>query len=67
MQCFPKSSAISKIEYDDARLELSVWFVESGGPYTYLGVPLDVFTSFCAAGSAGKFYSVQIKGRYPSK
>lgn len=58
------STAIRRIEHDDRSLQLSIWFKDSGGPYTYYGVPRSVYLAFLAAGSKGAFFNDYIKDRY---
>ena len=40
---YVNSSAISRVEYDAGSQQLQIWFVESGGPYTYYRVPPHVY------------------------
>jgi len=56
------STAVSRIEF--ASGTMAVWFVESGGPYTYYGVPEQVYRAFLAAASKGRFFNDHIKDRY---
>lgn len=56
------SSAVSRIEFASGTMD--VWFVESGGPYTYFGVPEQVYRAFLAASSKGRFFNDHIKDRY---
>ncbi len=70
----PKSSQIDEYRYDPAHLHgadeanavrgaLYVRFT-SGGEYVYFGVPIEVFTAFAQAESAGKFLAAEIKGKF---
>ncbi|MHC1550955.1 KTSC domain-containing protein [Phyllobacterium sp. K27] len=61
-----KSSAIRRIEHNPASGTLSIWFVESGGPYDYYGVPGSVYLAFLAARSKGSFFNDYIRDRYSS-
>lgn len=58
------SSAISRAEYDEVRFVLTIWFVESGGPYSFDNVPVDVFEGLCNASSKGGYYNKYIRDRY---
>jgi hypothetical protein len=58
------SSAISRAEYDDASKRLKIWFVESGGPYDYFGVPRQIYDGLCAAGSKGQYFAAYIRDIY---
>ncbi len=49
-----KSSAIVAVDYDPDSRDLLIWFT-SGGPYTFHGVPEDVFVGLLRAP-----YSVRI-------
>lgn len=60
------SSNITAVGYDEPTRELVVEF-DSGGRYSYAGVPADVHQSFLAAPSPGKFFYGHIKGRYSYK
>ena len=56
------SSAVSRIEFASGTMD--VWFVGSGGPYTYYGVPEQVYRAFLSAPSKGRFFNDHIKDRY---
>jgi hypothetical protein len=58
------STAISEIDYDEARTKLVVRF-QSGERYVYVGVPGEVCRSFVEADSKGRFFQAQIRDRYP--
>lgn len=58
------SSAIRRIEYNPTTKVLSIWFVESGGPYDYYGVPYHVYEAFLAAPSKGTFFNMYIRDQY---
>lgn len=62
-QSFPGSSAISSAAYDEQRQELTVTF-KSGKPYTYRGVPPDVYEQLTSADSPGTFWRQSIKDAY---
>lgn len=49
-----KSSAIERAEYDESKRVLQLWFVRSGGPYSYYGVPMQIFLGLCTAASKGE-------------
>jgi hypothetical protein len=61
------SSAIRRAEYNDATATLSLWFVESGGPYDYYMVPQRIFDGLCNAASKGAYFNAHIRDRYSSK
>lgn len=58
------SSAIARAEYDAATAVLSLWFVESGGPYDYFLVPPRIYDELCRAASKGSYYNQHIRDRY---
>jgi hypothetical protein len=61
---YVSSSAIRRVEHDERSLQMQIWFVESGGPYTYYGVPRSVYDAFLRAGSKGAYFNTHIKDRY---
>lgn len=61
-----RSSAIRRAEYIKQTSTLQIWFVESGGPYDYYGVPEDVYLGLINARSAGRYYNDYIRDRYSS-
>lgn len=61
---FVNSSAISSVKYDPASRQMQVWFVKSGGPYTYFGVPEAVYLAFMATPSKGTFFTERIRDVY---
>ncbi|MFZ2986609.1 KTSC domain-containing protein [Ideonella sp.] len=64
MQMIPvSSSAISAIGYDPATRRMQIRF-KQGDTYTFCGVPQQVFSSFLAAGSKGRYFESYIRGRY---
>lgn len=58
------SSAIDRAEYNEASHVLTIWFVESGGPYDYYGVPKWVWEGLLRAPSAGTYFNDYIKEQY---
>lgn len=58
------SSAIRRIEYDADTRQLQIWFNESGGPYTYVGVPPFIYEGFLIARSKGRFFNERVRDRY---
>jgi hypothetical protein len=60
----PDSTAIRAIRYDEQRQRLLVRFID-GDEYAYVGVPGEVHRSFVDAESKGRFFSEEIRGRYP--
>ncbi len=63
---FLRSSAISRVEYNKATATMSIWFVQSGGPYDYYRVPEAVYEGILRARSAGTYYNDYIRDRYSS-
>ena len=57
------STAIERINYDEAKRELHVTYV-GGATYTYYGVPKQVYAAFRAAPSRGQFVNEFVKNRY---
>ncbi|TRB00511.1 KTSC domain-containing protein [Rhizobium rhizogenes] len=45
---------------------MSIWFVESGGPYDYYGVPERVYLDIFKAASAGTYFNLYIRDKYSS-
>ena len=61
---YVNSTAIYRIEYDAPTRRLDIWFRGSGGPYSYYGVPENVYEAFLASSSKGTFYADHIRDRY---
>lgn len=61
---FVRSAAIRQIEYDAGPQQIQIWFVDSGGPYTYYGVPHHVYEEFLNAPSKGEYFNDNIKDVY---
>lgn len=59
-----RSSAIRKIGYDAATMQLYIDFEDSDPLYTYCRVPEKVFSEFVRARSVGCYYHRHIKDRY---
>jgi len=59
-----QSTAISEISYDAARAKLFVSF-NDGDRYVYVGVPGEVHRSFVSAPSKGRYFTDQIRDRFP--
>lgn len=59
------SSAIASVGYDPGSETLELEF-RSGSVYDYHGVPREVYESFLAAPSKGRFVSERIRGQFPS-
>lgn len=60
------SSAISRVEYNEETSTLSIWFVESDGPYDYHGVPKRIYEGLITAASPGTYYNRYIRDQYGS-
>ena len=61
-----RSSAISRAEHNPNTGTLSLWFMQSGGPYDYYGVPVSVYEGLLSASSAGTYFNQHIRDRYRS-
>jgi hypothetical protein len=46
---------------------LTVWFAETGKPWDHFAVPAAVYEALVASESPGRFYSAEIRNRYPAK
>ncbi|WP_425228381.1 KTSC domain-containing protein [Sphingomonas sp.] len=57
------SSMIRRIVFDDEAQTLLVCF-RSGLRYLYAGVPRAVYDGLRRAGSAGRFFNEEVRGRY---
>lgn len=60
---FPGSSNLESATYDPEAEVLTITF-QSGATYEYLNVPPSVYRGLQGAGSAGEYFSRQIRGRY---
>jgi hypothetical protein len=60
------SSAIERIAYDEEAHALSIWFRETGR-YIYSDVPRAIYEGLRAAPSAGRFFNLCIKRRFPCR
>lgn len=58
------SNAIHRAEYDDNTSTLHLWFVQTGGPYSYYRVPPHVYAGLCKASSKGSYFNDHIRERY---
>ncbi|WP_373694618.1 KTSC domain-containing protein [Rhizobium aouanii] len=45
---------------------MTIWFVESGGPYDFYGVPEAIYHGLLRASSAGTYYNTYIRDQYSS-
>lgn len=62
MQMIPVSSSdISSIGHEGSTLHIRF---NSGGLYAYYNVPASTYNSLMSAGSHGKYFHANIKGRY---
>jgi len=59
-----KSSLIRAIDYDPDTQKLTVEF-KKGGKYAYSGVTEQFWDEFRTAPSQGKFFMMEIKGKFP--
>lgn len=60
---FARSSNLESADYDPETEDLSITF-QSGGTYTYHGVPPSVYRGLTLAGSAGQFFHRNIKDSF---
>ena len=58
-----ESSVRASVGYDRGRGVLEVEF-KNGGVYQYFSVPGRIAEELAAAGSHGRFFSKQVRGRY---
>ena len=56
------SSAISRVEYNNGHMQ--IWFTQTGGPYSFCGVPESIYSGLISAASAGGYYNSFIRDRY---
>lgn len=56
------SSAINRVEYSGGHMQ--IWFVDSGGPYSFCNVPKSIYVGLTRAASAGGYYNSFIRDRY---
>ncbi len=57
------SSAMHRVEYDEATGRLDIWF-NGTGRYTYYRVPARIYAGLLAAGSKGAYFNTHIRDRY---
>jgi lysyl-tRNA synthetase class 2 len=60
------STVIAHFTYASPKSELVVTF-RSGKRYAYVGVPPNVYEDFLRAGSKGRYFSLHIRDRYPTR
>ena len=60
-----ESSAIDRVEYDDASRTLEIWY-SGGDRYSYFEVPREKYDALLAAESIGGFVNAEIKPHYGS-
>jgi len=58
------SSAISRVGYNEQDQTLMVTFLQSGRTYTYYDVPISIYHALARAGSPGRYFNYNVKGRY---
>lgn len=56
------SSMIKKISHRGTVLRVTF---NNGAVYVYQGVPKEVYENFKLSGSKGKFFTINIRGKYP--
>ncbi len=61
-----RSSTIKSVGYDETARILEIEFL-NGGIYQYSAVPQGIFDSLMGAPSKGKWFSANIKDRYPTR
>jgi hypothetical protein len=57
------SSAIYRVEYDEASRRLDIWFTGTG-QYSYFGVPLATYLGLLRAPSKGRYFNDNIRDQY---
>lgn len=57
------SSAMYRVEYDEASRRLDIWFT-STGQYSYYGVPLAIYLGLLNAPSKGRYFNDNIRDHY---
>ena len=60
------SSMIERIAYDEAQAVLSIWFRDTGR-YVYSEVPRAIYEGLKKAPSAGRYFNLCIKRRFPCR
>ena len=60
---YVSSSAMSRIEYDEAARQLDIWFNKTGR-YSYHGVPLTIYLGLLNASSKGRYFNDNIRDQY---
>lgn len=58
-----KSTFLDGLIYNPSTMVLTVLF-KNGKEYKFADVPMDVYTNFVNAESAGVFFSAEIKGKF---
>ena len=61
-----ESSSIASVGYNARQQILDVQF-HSGAVYRYRSVPKEVHAQFLKAPSKGRYFSAQVRGKYPFK
>lgn len=61
---FPDSTALHSAAYDEETQELTIRLT-TGRSYVYRGVEEWVYDGLLTSESAGKYYNIRIKDRYP--
>jgi len=57
------SSAMYRVEYDEAAHRLDIWFTKTG-QYSYFGVPLVIYLGLLSAPSKGRYFNDNIRDHY---
>jgi hypothetical protein len=55
---------LSSVGWEDNKLEIT--FAKGNSTYTFYGVPEEVYRNLVGSDSPGKYFTVNIKGKYPS-
>jgi hypothetical protein len=61
---FLNSTALTQVEYNAGTRQLYIWFAKGNGPYTYYGVPEQIYVGLIRAPSPGEYYNTYIKDRF---
>jgi hypothetical protein len=61
---FFNSTAIARAEYGASTRQLQIWFRGGRGPYTYFGVPEQIYVGLLTAPSKGRYFDRFIRDVY---
>lgn len=61
------STALARVEHDEATSVLTVWFVASGEVWDHYAVPRGVYDALIAAEAPGRLFATTVRDRYPAR